>query len=239
MTATRPAAARRAPPRALLLRLLLVVAGLAATALPAAAGAPAAEGEAAPFAALQVVAHGDQEFDLATGVTTLPEGGEIVDQETGVRLVAAVIRYRDGDFIEAEGAEIEGRFGVATAARLRVDIATGLLEAAGGLELAREGLRLRADDLRYDADAEVVRFSGDVVGEAPPFEAAAAVLDLDTGSVVLVGPYRFEDGLFTLRAPAEGVLLELVPVETASGPSYAAASELSAALIERLGPFLP
>ena len=186
-----------------------------------------------------MIAHGDQVFDLATGVTTLPQGGEVVDREGELRLVGETIRYRDGEFIEAEGVRVEGRFGTATAERLRVDVTTDVLEAAGGLTVERDGLRLQAGELRYDAEAEVVRFAGGVRADDPAFEAAAAVLDLQSGAIVLVGPYEFQDGLFTLRGPAEGALLELVPVETDAGTDYAAASEVSAELAARLGPFLP
>lgn len=217
------------------LRIALALVALGAALALAQDGAE----EAAPFAGLQVIAHGDQVFDLATGVTTLPQGGEVVDRNSDLRLVGETLRYKDGAFIEAEGARVEGRFGAASAARLRIDVAARVLEAEGELKVEREGLRLEADGLLYDAEAEVVRFHGNVRADAPDFEAAAAVLDLRSGAIVLVGPYRFADGPFTLRAPAEGALLELVPAEGDAGTDYAAASEVSPELAARLEPFLP
>ena len=77
--------------------------------LPLAGAAPV--GNPADFAALTIRPNGPEELDLATGVTTLPEGGTVSYKDEGVTLSGTFIRYLEGEFIEIEGATVEGVFG--------------------------------------------------------------------------------------------------------------------------------
>lgn len=81
-------------------------------------------GTDADFAALTVRPNGPEELDLATGVTTLPEGGEIVYRAENVRLTGGFIRFLEGDFIEAREAVVAGAFGSLEAPELRFEVPT-------------------------------------------------------------------------------------------------------------------
>lgn len=202
-----------------------------------AAAKTAADGQEA-FSGLTVIAFGEQEFDIVTGITTLPEGGQVVDREHGVTLTAESMRYREGDFVEAETVEVSGRFGTARSDRVSIDLATAVVEASGNVRFEREELRLLAASLRYDVDAAIVEFEGPVTGEGVELEAAAMLLDADSGSVLLIGPYRYQDELFELSSEREGALLSLTPAEDESG-RMVASSRVDPELIDRLGPYLP
>jgi hypothetical protein len=203
----------------------------------AASGAPAQEPEGM-FSGLTVIAFGEQEVDIFTGVTTLPEGGQVIDREHGVTLTADRLRYREGEFVEAETVEVVGPFGIATADEVEVDLAAGTVDAAGNLLFQRDDLRLTAESLHYDIDDAVVRFDGPVTGEGALVEAAAIVLDADSGALLLVAPYRYQDALFELSSEREGALLSLTQAEDGSG-RLVATSRVEAWLLERLGPYLP
>jgi hypothetical protein len=214
--------------------LLLLILGLV-LATPLWAGA---QDVADAFAGLTVVAFGDQEVDLLTGITTLPDGGQIIDQESGVTLTAQMLRYREGDFIEAEGVDLSGNFGKAKSNRIHVDLAEGTLEANGEVRFEREDFALDAESLFYRPAAGVVRFGGPVEGSGIEFEAAAAVLDTTTGTVLLAAPYRYEDALFELSSERKGALLSLTPAPESPG-SLVASSQVDPQLLERLEPYLP
>jgi hypothetical protein len=197
-------------------------------------GVPAAGlAEGAPFAALTVTPAGRQVFDLTTGVTPLPDGGEVVDQDTGVALQATTIEYRDGAYIDATGVRVRGSFGALDADALHIDIAAATLEAHGHLRLERAGLTVQAARVHFDAGRDVADFAGPVRGDAPAFEADRVLLDTRSGNVLLVGRYSFEDGLFTLTSPASGGRLELQFVGADGNAAYDAATEVDPALLER------
>ncbi len=211
---------RHADWRALLPALLLVLASAAAYA-------------AQPFAALTVTPTGRQQFDIATGITELPDGGVITDQATGVELQAGYIEYLAGVFVTADDARVHGEFGVVSAETLHIDLQTGVLSANGGLSLQREGLTINAGSLVYYGDRQVAVFDGGVEASGPAFEADRLYLDVATGDVLLVGRYVFQDSLFTMTSPEAGGQLELRMVLRDGEPTYDAATEVRPELLRR------
>jgi hypothetical protein len=189
---------------------------------------------ASPFAALSVTAYGEQILDIATGVTTLPGGGEVIDANTGVAVSAAFLRIEEGVLIEGTDIEASGDFGHLRAGSMEIDIASGIFLAEQELLLEREELSVVSSRVEYFAEPAIVRFLGEVAGTSPSFEAQAVLLDLQTGNVLLVGPYSYEDNLFTLASSEDGALLELI-----DDLVYDAASEVSSELMERLRGYLP
>lgn len=182
-----------------------------------AATLPVTGASAAAVAELTVVAHGAQRFDLATGFTELPDGGEVVERTTGVRLVAPWLRYAEGSALEATDATVEGPFGRLEAPRVAIDLAEGRLEAEGGVVLVVEGAgTLRAERIRYDAGGWAVA-EGAVEGDDPALAAAELWAEADGGRLVLVGPYVFDDGLVRLRSETPGAALQLTPVRLEDG----------------------
>lgn len=191
---------------------------------------------AAPVARLTVIPEGEQRLDLSTGESVLPDGGTIVDAETGLELEAETIRYVEGAWIEAQRASAATGGGLLTAPVLRIDLDARTATAP-------EGVRYRLDGLSVTAASAVLRFGPDLVrfeaprGEDPGFEGRALLLDVRTGDAVLLGPYRFQDGPFTLRDEREDAVLQLRPVRTDAGvPTYRAANEVDEDLWTRLAP---
>ena len=192
----------------------------------------------APFAALTVTPAGRQTFDISTGVTTLPDGGTITDQETGVTLKAAAITYLDGVYIDASAVSVAGSFGSVVADAVRIDLVEGVLTAEGSLALERDGLTVTAGTLRYDALMQVAVFDGGVTGTQPGFETDRLLLDARTGDVLLDGHYRYQGELFTMSSPEEGGRLELRFQLIDGHASYDAATEVRPDLLERFAAFL-
>lgn len=199
----------------------------------------AAAAAAAPFAALTVTANGPQSYDITTGVTTLPDGGTVVDQDTGVTLSAATLRYQVGLTIDAESATVTGDFGTLTAPVIHIDVPAGTLTATGTLRLTRDGLAVSADGLRYDASRQIVDFTGPVTGTAPAFVADRLLLDTRSGDVLLLGHYRFSSGPLTLMAPEAGGRLELTFHTVDGKPLYDAVTDVSPTLLTRFSTELP
>jgi hypothetical protein len=195
--------------------------------------------EAAPFAALTVTPNGPQRYDITTGVTTLPRGGTVIDQDTGVTLEAGTLQVLEGSSIDGTGARVTGSFGTLKADTIHIDIPAGTLRASGDLTLTRNGLTLTANALRYVAGREVVDFTGPVTGTSPDFHADRVLLDAQTGDVLLLGQYSFSDGLLTLTSPTDGGRLELHFHQVAGTPVYDAASEVSPRLLARFSAELP
>ena len=192
----------------------------------------------APFAALTITPSGAQSYDITTGVTTLPQGGTVVDQDTGVTLQASSMRYVQGQSIDAHDASVRGSFGHLSASTIHIDIPAGTLTASGDLKLTRGALALQAASLRYDAAREVVDFGGPVTGSSPDFQADRVLLDAKSGDVLLVGHYRFSDGVLALTSPPDGGRLELHLHQVDGKPVYDAATEVSPALLARFAPEL-
>lgn len=196
-------------------------------------------GALAQDARLSVQPAGEQRFDITTGVTELPSGGTIQDQETGVALEASWIRYREGAFIEAEGAVAEGDFGRFEAPSLRIDLEAGTLEATDGVTLRREGLAVEAASLRYHAEEAAVRFE-EARGSEPDFEARVLLLDVDTGDALLLGPYRYAGEPFEMSDDRSDARLQLLPQDDEAERTavFDARSEVDPELLARLDPLL-
>lgn len=197
---------------------------------------PSDDPTADAVARLSVVPHGQQAFDLMTGETTLPDGGVIVDTETGLRLDAAFVRYREGAYIEARDATAATVDGSLVAPELRIDVPTLVATAPAGVRYVREGLELVGDSAELRFGPELVRFERPT-GASLDLEARALLLDLRTGDALLLGPYRFQDGPFVLTDDREDAALQLRPVTTDAGtPTYRAANEVDEDLWTRMAP---
>lgn len=215
--------------------VVLAAALLTLGALGSSAAHAAAQGA---FAALTVEPNGSQRFDILSGVTTLPEGGTIVDRDLGVTLLAERIEYRAQEYVKAWGVKLTGAFGEVTADSMNIDQLSGRLNAAGGLRLVREGLTVSAGSLEYDAAAEIATFEGGVEGTEPTFTADRVLLDVTSGDVLLEGEYLFEGGLFAMRSPEGGGMLALKLVEADGVISYDAATEVPSELLARFAAHL-
>lgn len=192
-------------------------------------------GTDADFAALTVRPNGPEELDLATGVTTLPEGGEIVYRAENVRLTGGFIRFLEGDFIEVEEAVVEGAFGTLEAPELRFEVPTQALRAAQGATYSGEALELVADTITLNVETELAVLEGGVSSRSPDLNSERALIDLAAQQAVLVGPYTFADGPVTLRGDAG----ELLALRWDAAGALSAQTEVPAALRARFAEQLP
>ena len=192
----------------------------------------------APFAALSINSVGPQVIDITTGITTLPQGGSVIDRDTGVTVAAAHIRYLDGAFIEATTVTVDGAFGSLRADNVRIEMSDSVLIATGNLTLQRAGLTVTASELRYHALSSIAVFDGGVTGTEPAFQAERVLLDVVTGDVLLVGSYSFSSGLFTMTSPNAGGRLELRLHEVDGAIVYDAATDVSPDLLQRFSAHL-
>jgi hypothetical protein len=216
--------------RTLLVALLLVPPALAQD------GAAGTDPTEAAVARLTVVPTGEQSFDLLTGETTLPEGGTILDTQSGLRLDAAFIRYREGAYIEAQEATAATAGGNLVAPTLSIDVPSLVAVARDGVRFVRDGLTVHAAAAELRFGPELARFDAPA-GDDPELSARALLLDLRSGDALLLGPYRFQDGPFTLSDEREDAALQVRPVIAEDGtPSYRAANEVDEDLWLRLAP---
>jgi len=149
---------------------------------------------AAGFAAFTVEPEGDQVVDLMTGVTTLPQGGRLVDAERGLALEAAYIEYKEGEFVKARDARLvrgDVRF---RAGELVYRAGEERVVLSGGVSLTTpylEGLSAPRGVLFLKDQVAVLE--GGVKSERPEFSAPSLVADTAGGLVLLVGEFSYRD----------------------------------------------
>lgn len=189
------------------------------------------------FAALNVTPKGDQTLDLATGVTTLPQGGEVVDTESGLKLTGDFIRYHAGDFIEAKGATVQGKFGDLKAANIYLDAIKQTLQAGGGVSFSAQDFSVKADSLTVYLEPELALAGGQVHGDKPALEASALLVDSSGHRALLASPYRYQDGPLTLQSQTQGHFLM---VRWAAGASsFSASTEVDPKLLAEFKKYRP
>ncbi len=192
------------------------------------------------FAALTVNPAGAQEYDLNTGITTLAEGGEIIDKERELVLNATFITYKEGEFIEAQGVTSEGPFGLLEAPELRLEVATNIITATGGISLSKDGLALTADDLTLDLGSKIAVLSGNIKNTEPAFDAAVIVIKLGSGYALLASPFNYANGLAAISQDQPGSLLQLKQLKNEDGTAkYNVSAKLDEAINTELSPYLP
>jgi len=196
------------------------------------------------FAELVITAAGDEEFDIATGITTLHDGGTISHRERGIELTSAFIRYLGDEYVETGEAEAEGPFGTVQAGSVYFDLPEDSLHAADGVTYESGNLFVTATELLLYAGDGVVELRGEVESAEPAFRAARLLFDTDSGTVLLFGPYSYDDGLLELSADGEDSLLELTGTDSDGedaaddGTDFTASSSPAEETLTRFGPWL-
>jgi hypothetical protein len=192
------------------------------------------------IAALTINPKGEQQLDIATGITTLPEGGEVIDVERGLKLNATFISYKDGEFIEAQGCTSEGPFGLLQAPELRLEIASNTITATGGISLTKDGLALTSDHLTLNMDSSIAVLTGNIKNTEPAFEAAAIVMKVGAGYALLASPFTYQSDFAQLEQANPDNLLQLKQIENEDGTfDYNVSTTLDEAISTELSPYLP
>ena len=191
------------------------------------------------FAALTIIPAGSEQLDISTGITTLPEGGKVVDKERGLELESRFIRYEEGRYIETEKATVEGKFGSLNADTVRIDLESSQIIASGNLRLANTAVDVQAGELVLFLDGDVARLSGGVQSETPEFHSDSLLVAIGTSDAVLVSPYQFQDGPMTLRQDSAGRLLHLQQTLEDGEQLYTPSTTVETDLLALLTPYLP
>jgi len=189
-----------------------------------------------PFAALTITPFGEQLFDLATGIATLPDGGEVVDREGGMVLIGQWLHYQEGVFVEAREARVEAKTFTLSAPSIVLDLVEQRLNASGGVRYQSPELELGAEQVLIDLAREHAVLSSVVSTRAPLLEAAMLLVAGDLGAALLVGPYRYQDGPLVLSSSEAGDLLELRWIAGDEGLSFTVSTVISAELLALYAP---
>jgi len=149
---------------------------------------------AAEFAAISIEPYGDSVYDLASGVTTLPQGGVIHDNENNLSIDASFIEYKEGEYIKAKEARSDAEGVHFSAAELEYLPASDEARLLGGLKLDTEDIKgLRAESGWIFLKDGVAVLKGNVTAEDPKLSALMMVADYRLGQVLLIAPYEYED----------------------------------------------
>jgi hypothetical protein len=194
----------------------------------------------AQFASLTINPKGEQQIDITTGITTLPQGGEIIDKGRGIKLSAGFIEYQDGIYIKAQNAQAEGFFGVLTTPELNLDASKNVISATGGISLNQGGLSLTADALTLYLDQGITVLSSNVSNRVPSFQTAHLVIKIGAGYALLVSPFTYQDGVLNLSKSTSGSLIQLNQTKEADDSfTYSISTTLDENVNAELSPYVP
>lgn len=187
---------------------------------------------ASRFAGFEVRPRGNSELDVGTGIYTLPTGGTITDNQSGLVLEARYIQYKDGEFIRAQGATIKAREGDFSANSLEYLQKPDTLRMSGVRFSSQEFKALSAQQGLLLGD-DVLVLKGQVRSSEPVLEASTLVVDTAKNLALVLGAFTFRDGATTLRGNRPDSTLLL----TVSGGKVRANTRVPADVFNRLRPY--
>lgn len=187
---------------------------------------------ASRFAGFEVRPRGNSELDVGTGIYTLPTGGTITDNQSGLVLEARYIQYKDGEFIRAQGATLKAREGDFSASSLEYLQKPDTLRMSGVRFSSKEFKALSAQQGLLLGD-DVLVLKGQVRSSEPVLEASTLVVDTAKDLALVLGAFTFRDGATTLRGNRPDSTLLL----TVSGGKVRASTRVPADVFNRLRPY--
>lgn len=163
----------------------------------------------ARFASFSVEPFGTQRVNLDTGVTTLPQGGILVDNENGLRLKASYLEYKEGNFVRARGAELLSEGESFVAQSLEHDIPKQEARFTG-LSFSNPDFKgLRSERALALFAHDIVVLKGKVQAESPRLQAETLVVNLKDREALALGSFTYQEGKATLRGQGTGARLYL------------------------------
>lgn len=187
---------------------------------------------ASRFAGFEVRPRGNSELDVGTGIYTLPTGGTITDNQSGLVLEARYIQYKDGEFIRAQGATLKAKEGDFSASSLEYLQKPDTLRMSGVRFSSKEFKALSAQQGLLLGD-DVLVLKGEVRSSEPVLEASTLVVDTTKDLALVLGAFTFRDGATTLRGNRPDSTLLL----TVSGGKVRASTRVPADVFNRLRPY--
>ncbi|GIW27322.1 MAG: hypothetical protein KatS3mg070_0685 [Meiothermus sp.] len=187
---------------------------------------------ASRFAGFEVRPRGNSELDVGTGVYTLPTGGTITDNKSGLVLEARYIQYKDGEFIRAQGATLKAKEGDFSASSLEYLQKPDTLRMSGVRFSSKEFKALSAQQGLLLGD-DVLVLKGEVRSSEPVLEASTLIVDATKDLALVLGAFTFRDGATTLRGNRPDSTLLL----TVGGGKVRANTRVPADIFNRLRPY--
>ncbi len=187
---------------------------------------------ASRFAGFEVRPRGNSELDVGTGVYTLPTGGTITDNKSGLVLEARYIQYKDGEFIRAQGATLKAKEGDFSASSLEYLQKPDTLRMSGVRFSSKEFKALSAQQGLLLGD-DVLVLKGEVRSSEPVLEASTLIVDTTKDLALVLGVFTFRDGATTLRGNRPDSTLLL----TVGGGKVRANTRVPADIFNRLRPY--
>ncbi|APD08398.1 MULTISPECIES: hypothetical protein [Thermus] len=164
---------------------------------------------AARFATFSVEPFGPQRVNLDTGVTTLPQGGVLVDNENGLRLKGSYIEYKEGSFVRAKGVELLSGKETFVAQSLEHDIPKQEARFQGLTFSNADFKGLKAERALALFGEDVVVLKGKVQAESPRLQAETLVVDLQGREALALGSFTYQEGKATLKGQGASARLHL------------------------------
>ncbi|MGY2893147.1 hypothetical protein [Deinococcus sp. UYEF24] len=151
---------------------------------------------AATLGAFQISARGDQNLNLATGQTELPQGGTATDSKNGLTLTGKTLKYLPGQSLQATGATLRvAAGGVLNADTVNYDVKGGTLKASGHLNYTSARIRgLSAGTVVLYTVSGAVVASGNVRAASPALSASRVVVLNGGAQILLAGNYTLSTG---------------------------------------------
>ncbi|AWR87371.1 hypothetical protein [Meiothermus taiwanensis] len=187
---------------------------------------------ASRFAGFEVRPRGNSELDVGTGIYTLPTGGTISDNKSGLVLEARYIQYKDGEFIRAQGATLRAKEGDFSASSLEYLQKPDTLRMNGVRFSSKEFKALTAQQGLLLGD-NVLVLKGEVRSSEPVLEASTLIVDTTKDLALVLGAFTFRDGATTLRGNRPDSTLLL----TVGGGKVRANTRVPADVYNRLRPY--
>ncbi|HHO57744.1 MAG TPA: hypothetical protein ENJ85_01070 [Oceanithermus profundus] len=194
---------------------------------------------AARFAALSIEPYGDQVFDLATGVTTLPQGGVIRDNANDLSIDAEYVEYKEDVYVLARKAKSEAGKVRFAAEQLRYELPEDRVQLEGGVVLDTPQVKaLEARSAWIFLGDGVAVLEGGVRAMSPELEAQAMISDYRTGETLLLAPYRYRDAALGVTLSGKNPEKPLYLKFDAETGEVRASSKLDPEVRKRLWAFL-
>ncbi|GGJ30412.1 hypothetical protein [Deinococcus roseus] len=151
---------------------------------------------AASFSGFDIKPKGNQDVDLVTGVTTLPQGGLVTDSKNGIKIDAQYIEMKEGEFLKARTAKLTtSDGGLLTASNVEYSVKQNNLTATGKISYQDSNIKdLGAEKVVVHTRDKLIVASGGVQAESPAIKANMVLADYDKNVAVLYGNYSFQSG---------------------------------------------
>ncbi len=143
---------------------------------------------------LVIQANGDQETD-ENGVTTMNQGGTVIDNVNGITIKGSFIKVKDGAFLNATNATIiTAQKQSISASKIDWNIASDRMGLTGPLSVSTDEVKALSSGYAVAyPKAGIIVSPGGVTASSPMIRANSAVIDGKNHEAFLSGKYLFQE----------------------------------------------